>query len=284
MRTTIDFGGLHRLSVVSLAAFLATSGCGSGNGGSGINQNNQHHYPDNSTGFAYVASTGPTPDSAGAVYEYSVGIDGTLTPLAQPSIAAGINPSSLAVVGNGGYVYVVNAGDGTISQYAVAIDATLTPLSPATVTNPGMHTLGATGGAATADPLGRYLYVANTADDNIAQFSIGSGGQLTPLAPATVATGVAPVSVVTSLVASSGSPSYYVLNSGAVGAAGSVAQYTQGADGTLTPADSAPVAAGTNPSVIATGELDTSPTCSATATARSAWVRSGNLAWARTVL
>jgi hypothetical protein len=257
MRTTIDPGRLHRLSVVSFAAILATSGCGSGHGGSGVNQNNQYHSPDNSTDFAYVASAGPTPGTAGAVYEYSVGVDGTLTPLAQPSIVAGINPSSLAIVGNGLYVYVVNAGDGTISQFAVAIDATLTPLSPATVTNPGMKTLGATGGAATVDPFGRYLYVANTADDNIAQFSIGSGGQLTPLAPATVATGVAPVSVVSSQVASSGSPSYYVLNSGAVGAAGSVAQYTQRPDGTLTPADLTPVAAGTNPSVIATGEFDT---------------------------
>ncbi len=257
MRTTIGFGGLHRLSVVPLAAILATSGCGSGGGGSGINQNNHHHYPNNSTGFVYVASTGPTPGSAGAVYEYSVGVDGTLTALAQPAVAAGINPTSLAVVGNGSYVYVVNAGDGTISQYAVATDATLTPLSPATVVNPGMRTLGATGGAATVDPLGRYLYVANTADGNIAQFSIGSDGGLTPLAPATVATGVAPMSVVTSPVASSGSPSYYVLNSGAVGAAGSVVQYTQGADGTLTPADSTPVAAGTNPSVITIGEFGT---------------------------
>jgi len=257
MRTTIDPHRQHRLSIVFVAAILATSGCGSGDGGSVLKQNNQIHYPDNSTGFAYVASTGPTPGTAGAVYEYSVGVDGTVTPLAQPSTGAGINPSSLVVVGNGTYVYVVNAGDGTISQFAVAADATLTPLSPATVTNPGMHTLGVAGGAATVDPLGRYLYVANTADDNIAQFSIGSGGQLTPLVPATVATAVAPVSVVTSLVVSSGSQSYYVLNSGAVGTTGSVVQYTQGADGTLTPADSTPVAAGTNPSVFATGEFDT---------------------------
>jgi 6-phosphogluconolactonase (cycloisomerase 2 family) len=257
MCTSIDFGELPRLSVVSLAAIFATSGCGSGHSGSVVDQNNQYHYPSNSTGFAYVTSTGPTPGSAGAVYEYAVGVDGNLSPLAQLSIAAGINPTSLVVEGNGAYVYVVNAGDGTISQYAVANDATLTPLSPATVTNPGMHTLGTTGGSATVSPLGNYLYVANTADDNIAQFSIGSDGRLTPLAPATVATGAAPVSVVTSLVANSAGTSYYVLNSGTLGAAGSVSQYTQGADGTLTPTNSPPVAAGTNPSVIATGEFDT---------------------------
>jgi DNA-binding beta-propeller fold protein YncE len=120
-----------------------------------------------------------------------------------------------------------------------------------------MHTLGAAGGAATVDPLNGYLYVANTADDNIAQFSIGSDGRLTPLSPPTVATGAAPVSVITSPVANTGIRFYYVLNSGAAGAAGSVSQYSQGPDGTLMPTNSTPVAAGTNPSVIAIGEFGT---------------------------
>jgi hypothetical protein len=254
MRTSIGFSGWRRLSVLFFAASLVLSGCDSGHGGSGlilITPPNQNQYPPNSTGFAYIASAGPTPDSAGAVYEYAVGVNGTLTPLAQPSIAAGINPSALVVVGNGAYVYVVNAGDGTISQYAVTLDATLQPLSPATVTNPGMHTLGA-GATAFVDPIGGYLYVVNTADDNIAQFSIASDGRLAPLAPATVATDVAPVSVVRSLdVSSTGVTSYYVLNSGAVGATGSVSQYTQTPGGALTPTNSAPVAAGTNPTVLA---------------------------------
>jgi 6-phosphogluconolactonase (cycloisomerase 2 family) len=113
-----------------------------------------------------------------------------------------------------------------------------------------MHTLGATGGAATVDPTGGYLYVSNTADDNVAQFNIGSGGQLTPLTPATVATGVAPVAVISGATSSG---VYYILNSGAVGEAGSVSQYTQGTDGTLTPTNATPVAAGMNPSVLALG-------------------------------
>jgi len=257
MRLSIELGGLHGWRSLALAAILAVGGCGSGHGGAGVSQNKQP-YPANTSGFVYVASTGPTPGSAGAVYEYAVGADGSLSPLAQPSIAAGVNPSSLVVIGNGSYVYVVNAGDGTISQYAVANDATLRPLSPATVTNLGMHTFGITGGAATVDPVGAYLYVVNTADDNIAQFSIGSNGQLIPLVPATVATGVAPVSVIrSSVITSSGVLPFYVLNSGAPGAAGSVTQYIQGSDGTLSPANFAPVAAGTNPSVIAIGAYDT---------------------------
>lgn len=256
MRISIDFCGLQRLNVLASVAILGVSGCGSGSGQDALENNHtgETHYPSDSTGFVYVTSAGPTPDSAGAVYEYSVSGDGTLSPLSQPSIAAGINPSALVVVGNGEYVYVVNAGDGTISQYAVATDATLTPLSPATVTNPGMHTLGTTGGAATTDPLNQYLYVVNTADDDISQFSIGLDGRLTPLATATVATGIAPVSVVTpQSVNAAAENAYYVLNSGATGDAGSVSQYTQAADGTLTLTSAAPLPAGTNPSVISIG-------------------------------
>jgi hypothetical protein len=229
-----------------VAAIWALSGCGSGHGGAPSNQNNNQYTPGS---YAYVASAGPTPGSAGAIYEYAVGIDGSLSPLAQPSIAAGINPSAMVVVGNGRYVYVVNAGDGSISQYTVAADATLTPMSPATVTNPGMQTLGTTGGAATVDPTGSYLYVANTADDDVAQFSIGGDGHLTPLTPATVATGAAPVSLVTSF------DDVYVLNSGAPGGAGSVSQYMENIDGTLTPTTSSPLAAGTDPAVLAIDEF-----------------------------
>jgi len=244
MRTSFELGTLRLLSVIAVAASLASSGCGSDHGGGTVNQNNQYA-PNN---YVYVASAGLAPGSTGAVYEFALGADGTLSPLAQPSIAAGINPSALVVV-NIGYVYVVNAGDGSISQYNAAADGTLTAMTPATVTNPGMHTLGTTGATATFDTTGNYLYVVNTADDNVAQFSIGGGGQLTPLTPATVATGVAPVSIVAS------NTGVYVVNSNAAGQAGSVSQYTESADGTLTPTDSSPIAAGTNPSVFAIDEF-----------------------------
>jgi len=244
MRASFELGTLRLLSVIAVAASLASSGCGSDHGGGTVNQNNQYA-PNN---YVYVASAGLAPGSTGAVYEFALGADGTLSPLAQPSIAAGINPSALVVV-NIGYVYVVNAGDGSISQYNAAADGTLTAMTPATVTNPGMHTLGTTGATATFDTTGNYLYVVNTADDNVAQFSIGGGGQLTPLTPATVATGVAPVSIVAS------NTGVYVVNSNAAGQAGSVSQYTESADGTLTPTDSSPIAAGTNPSVFAIDEF-----------------------------
>jgi len=180
-----------------MAALLAVSGCGSGRGSPGIVQNPP-------IGYAYVRSTSPSPGGAGAVYEYAIREDGSVSPLPQPSISAGINPSAVLVTGNGGCcVYVVNAGD------AIARDIT-----------------------------GNFLYVVNAADDKVAQFSIGSDGQWAPLTPATVAIGVQPVSIVTS--DESGT---YVLNSGAPGEVGSVSQYTKAIDGTLTPANSNPLAA-----------------------------------------
>ena len=248
MRTASPHRGSSRFTVFPLAAVLALCGCHSGGGGAPTNQNPP-------TGYAYVASASATPGGAGTVYEYAVRSDGALTPLAQASIAAGINPSALVVVGNGEYVYVVNAGDGSISQYSVAADATLTALSPATVANPGMHTLGSTGAAALVNPGGGYLYVVNTADDNVAQFSIGIDGQLTSLTPSTVATDVAPISIAAGLNADS--KSVYVLNAGPSGGAGSVSQYTRAVDGTLTPANSTPLAAGTSPSLLAINTAST---------------------------
>jgi len=60
-------------------------------------------------GFAYVTSTATSPGGAGSVYEYTVLDDGSVAPLAQGSVAAGIEPAALAH--GDGYFYVVNVGD-----------------------------------------------------------------------------------------------------------------------------------------------------------------------------
>jgi 6-phosphogluconolactonase (cycloisomerase 2 family) len=227
--------------LLALAALLALSACGSGNGGSLKN------VQPGESAYAYVASAGDTASNAGAIYEYRfTGDNSSVAPLAQPSIGAGIYPA--AVVVNQFHVYVVNVGDGTLSQYDVGSDGTLTPMSPATVANPGMHTFGAAPAATMIDPTGSFLYVTNAADNTLSQFSIGGGG-LTPLTPATVAAGVRPVSIALTLLAD-GTPIYYVVNAGAPGQPGTVSWYSSGRDGTLTPASINPVAAGMNPSAI----------------------------------
>src|SRR6204780_5107939 len=238
----MDIGGLRPFAVLAMAVLMASGGCGSD--GSGSTTSTQP-VP---IGYAYVTSAGSSPSSAGAVYEYAILNNFSLTPLAQASISAGINPSAVVVAQ--GHGYVVNVGDGTISQYNISSDQTLTPMNPATVTNPGMHTFGAGRSAATVDATGSFFYVANAADNTVSQFSIAGDGQLPPLTPATVGAGIEPVAIVTTLLPV-GTPAVYVVNSGSPGAAGSVSQYSSAADGTLMLLNSATVAAGTNPSALA---------------------------------
>jgi hypothetical protein len=247
-----DIGGSRLLT--ALAALLALSGCGSGQSSSTNYTQPTSTQPAGRVAYAYVASAGPNPGSAGVIYEYAVMSDYSVSPLPQASISAGIDPA--AVVLAQGYVYVVNVGDGTISQYDIAADHTLTPMNPATVTNPGMHTLGAAPVAARIDPTGSFLYVTNAADDAVSQFSISGGGQLVPLTPSTVATGVDPVAIVDALVPDS-TAAYYVVNSGAAGDTGTVSAYSSGENGTLMPLGSDPLAAGTNPTAIAINEIST---------------------------
>jgi Lactonase, 7-bladed beta-propeller len=247
-----DIGGSRLLT--ALAALLALSGCGSGQSSSTNYTQPTSRQPSGRVAYVYVVSAGPNPGSAGVIYEYAVMSDYSVSPLPQASISAGIDPA--AVVLAQGYVYVVNVGDGTISQYDIAADHTLTPMNPATVTNPGMHTLGVAPVAATVDPTGSFLYVTNAADDTVSQFSITVGGQLVPLTPSTVATGVDPVAIVDALVPDS-TAAYYVVNSGAPGDTGTVSAYSSGENGTLMPLGSDPLAAGTNPTAIAINDIST---------------------------
>jgi 6-phosphogluconolactonase (cycloisomerase 2 family) len=202
-------------------------------------------------GFAYVTVMATSAGSVGSVYEYAVLEDGSVSPLAQVSVSAGVEPAAIALNQADRHVYVVNAGDGTISQYNIEADNSLTPMNPPTVINPGMKTHGVMPSAVTLDFSGSFLYVANSGDDTLSQFSIGSGGRLTPLTPATVPASTQPVSI-----AVTGGPSgghVYAVNSGAgvPAGVGSVSQFSMGADGTLTPLNPATVSTSASPVAIA---------------------------------
>jgi DNA-binding beta-propeller fold protein YncE len=97
------------------------------------------------------------------------------------------------------------------------------------------------------DPLGRYVYVANGAGNNVSQYTIGANGALTPMS--TVAAGTGPQSIAVD-------PSgvfVYVANLGS----SDVSQYAIGLNGTLTPLTPPTAAAGTNPrSIIAVGRYE----------------------------
>lgn len=227
----------------ALAAALMLSACGSGD---------NSVPPPSPMFYAYVASAGTSPSAPGAIYEYGVYPPSGVSSLSQASIPAGVYPATVIV--NQQNVYVVNVGDGTISQYTIAPDNTLVAMTPATVINPGMHTPGPAPASAVID--GSYFYLVNTADNTLSQFSIGANGQLTPLTPSTVATGVAPVAILSVVVPNTSIQYFYVLNSGAPGDTGSVSVYaTSGQNGALTLIDSDTVAAGTNPTAITINDV-----------------------------
>lgn len=235
---------IRPITALPVAMFVGVSGCG---GGQGTGAPPPVVNPP--VGFAYVTVMAANAGGVGSVYEYAVLQDGSVSPLAQVSVGAGVDPAAVALSNR--HAYVVNVGDGSISQYNIEADNSLVPMNPPVVINPGMKTLGVMPSAVIVDPTGSFLYVANSGDDTLSQFSIGGDGQLTPLTPATVPAGTEPVSIATKV--GPGGIHVYVVNSGAAGpaGAGSVSQFSMGADGTLTPLNPAAVSASARPVAIA---------------------------------
>src|SRR5712692_7675100 len=89
-----------------------------------------------------------------------------------------------------------------------------------------------------------FAYVANFSDNTVSQYTIGTGGALNAMTPATAAAGVNPISVTVDPSARYA----YVANGGGT----TVSQYTIGATGALSAMTPATVVAGTNPSSVTT--------------------------------
>ena len=246
IRTSMYFGLMRLVTVLPFAVLVGVSGCGAG---SGTVVPPPVVNPAVSFAYVTVMATSAGGVGVGAVYEYAVLSDGSVSPLAQVSVSAGVGPAAVVLANR--HAYVVNVGDGTVSQYNVEADNSLAPMNPPAVINPGMKTLGVMPSAVIVDPTGSFLYVANSGDDTLSQFSIGSAGQLTPLTPATVPAGTEPVSIAATV--GPGGGHVYVTNSGGAVPAGvgSVSQFSMGADGTLTPLNPATVPAGASPVAIA---------------------------------
>jgi 6-phosphogluconolactonase (cycloisomerase 2 family) len=97
----------------------------------------------------------------------------------------------------------------------------------------------------TVDPSSRYVYVANANDGTISQYTIGAGGGLTPMTPATVNAGAGASSVT---IDPTGTYAY-VTNRGTT----SLSQFSIGAGGGLVAIAPTTVPAGLHPTSIATG-------------------------------
>ncbi len=183
-----------RVAVFGLGALLAV-GCGT--------SPNAVHYnaacvASSAPEFAYTLDTATAAGTGGTAYAvsmYSVSsCTGALTSTTPASVTTGIMPPNLGaeeMVADplGRFAYVANlvsnaTGEATISMYTVnSGTGILTPTTPATVPT------GFFPQEIAIDPLGRFVYTANTDDNSISMFTINqSTGVLTPTTPASVST------------------------------------------------------------------------------------------------
>ena len=160
---------------------------------------------DPSGRFAYVAN-GFNGAGGNSVSQYTIGVDGILTPMIPATVAAGTRPSSVIVDPSGKYVYVVNNGSSNISQYSISSNGALTAMSTvAAGTSPASITFNPNGGNA---------YVANSGSNDITQYIVNStNGGLVAMTLATIATGSSPFSIT---VEPSGKFAYVVCADGSV--------------------------------------------------------------------
>jgi 6-phosphogluconolactonase len=189
-----------------------------------------------------------------SVAQYTLGGDGTLTPMSTPAVALTGTPQFIAIHPSGKYLYVTLGGDavsgGAVAQFTIdQTSGALSAMTPATVASfdgPGHTTF-----AITVHPSGKYAYVTDYYG-RIAEYAIDpTSGALSPLAQTKVDSGYQ----CAAWIAVDPSGKYaYVAN--CVWAPAAISQYTIGADGTLTamtPASVAAASAGTNVQVDASG-------------------------------
>jgi 6-phosphogluconolactonase len=130
-------------------------------------------------GSALAAETGPAGgQNASAISSYSVGSNGTLTPISTSVPTLGAATCWNAVTPNGKWVYTSNAGTSTISGFSIGSNGALTAL-PGTIV--GTNPTGATNLDIAITTDGKFLYSLDGEIGEISIFGIQSDGTLTNL-------------------------------------------------------------------------------------------------------
>jgi 6-phosphogluconolactonase (cycloisomerase 2 family) len=198
--------------------------------------------------YAYVADHGDAAPGGMTIHQYGVDpATGALSALNPPTVPTAFPyPGGIVVDPTSAYVYLSNINGKSVSEFAIGAGGALTALDPASVaagTEPVYLAF---------DPTGRYAYEANYTLDftsgpgSVSQYSVGTGGQLTPMATAAVVAGDGPA-----WIAFDAFGNYaYVTNIGNGTQPGTVSEYAIGTDGSLTMIGS--VNAGLNAFMIAT--------------------------------
>ncbi len=197
--------------------------------------------PDGKFLYATTGITKRAKAEPGIVSVFSIGSEGTLTPVECSSCQTGVEPGAVTITPNGRFVYVANRAWDTVSVFVVGETGTLSPLA---CTDPDCAT-GEEPQGATVSPNGKYLFVANTAKEPreplteppepafLSVFSIGADGALSPIACAgqSCETASEPGGVVVT-------PESRFLYTAASGA-GIVAPFSIGLEGALSPIECA---------------------------------------------
>jgi len=202
------------------------------------------------TGFMWVTTQGSQLVSA-----YSITLSTGTAAQAGTSVATGAGPVAIAINPAGTALFVANRDDNTISYYMINTDGSLpAPCPPPKAV--GCNTVAASPLAGTpvalaVDPSGKFLFVANQANqalfpppntpDNVAVFSISSGALMA--VGSFLSTGNGP----SALVASPTGNFLYVANR----FASTVSILSYDASGTLTEDPTSPINVGTNPAGLA---------------------------------
>ncbi len=118
--------------------------------------------------------------SAGAISQYRVNANGTLTLVSDAPVGAGDKPSSVAVHPTGNFAYVVNSQEEpvTVLQYRVGTNGALTPLSPAKVVAGSPKSMQGGMSFITTSPDGRSAYVVNNTEGTVWSYEVGADGRL----------------------------------------------------------------------------------------------------------
>jgi len=202
----------------------------------------------------YVYAANYSASGVGTVSQYTIGADGSLTPnSAGATVSTGLGPNGITVDPSGTHAYVANfgsnpAGNGaSLAQFTIGANGALTPMTPSTLT-------AANGAAYVAlNPASTYAYVPNYVADSISVFTI-TGGALTLASTTPLAAGSAPSFA---LVDPSGQYLYVTEQADRTGAGvGSIAQFTIGMGGALTPMNTPTISLGNNPSTPRSLTLD----------------------------
>lgn len=175
----------HFLYVADLGSFQVSayridrrSGSLSAIPGSPFNagENPQFLTTDKSGKFLYVLDTFFSPNQNGQIEVFSIDSGtGTITPISDSPVAAGMLPVSIAFARNGELAYVADIGSNQVLGYSVnSSTGTLTPLPGSPYPTDIFPVSVAT------DDVSSSVYVANQSND-ISAYHITSTGDLTPL-------------------------------------------------------------------------------------------------------